>query len=447
MDGLQKTLDALRPEQDYIEPQPEEPPAGAAMSASTAVPLETLRALNASLVRLPDGFTIHRKLERVREKRPTMLDAENERTVDWAAAEELAFASILADGTSIRLTGEDVERGTFSHRHAVFHDVNTGARHLPLQKIPQARAAFEIHNSPLTENALIGFEFGYNIQEPTRLVVWEAQYGDFINGAQTMIDEFVVSARGKWGLRPALVLLLPHAHEGQGPDHASARPERFLQLAADINIRMANCTTAAQYFHLLRRQAALLTVDPLPLVVLTPKSLLRHPMVASAARELAEGRFRMVIADEEAASRTNEIRRVLLCSGKVYVDLMASEHRARRTDVAVCRLEQLYPVPMRDLRAMLDTYAGAEEIVWVQEEPENMGAWDFIRPHLVEVGGGRTVRRVARPRSASPAEGSAVRHAMNQQVLVDQAYAARAKSDGAVASKARQDATLTSAKG
>ena len=447
MDGLQQTMDSLRPEQDYIEPQPEAPPAGAAMKAETAVPLDKLRELNASLVRLPDGFTIHRKLERVREKRPTMLDAEDERTVDWAAGEELAFASILADGTSIRLTGEDVERGTFSHRHAVFHDANTGAVHLPLQQIPQARAAFEIHNSPLTENALIGFEFGYNIQEPTRLVIWEAQYGDFINGAQTMIDEFIVSARGKWGLRPSLVLLLPHAHEGQGPDHASARPERFLQLAADINIRIANCTTAAQYFHLLRRQAALLTIDPLPLVVLTPKSLLRHPMVTSTPRELAEGRFRMVLPDQDAVSRAGEIRRVLVCSGKVYVDLMSSEHRKTRTDVAVCRLEQLYPVPMRDLRAMFEAYPNAEEIVWVQEEPENMGAWDFIRPHLIEVGGGRVVRRVARPRSASPAEGSAARHAMNQQVLVDQAYAAKPKADGPVAKKARQDAALTSSKG
>ena len=224
MAHLQQTLDALQPEKDYVEPQPETPPAGAATKAETAVPIEKLRELNASLVRLPDGFSIHRKLERVREKRPTILDADDERTVDWAAAEELALASILADGTPVRLTGEDVERGTFSHRHAVFHDTTTGARHVPLQQMPQARAAFEICNSPLTENALIGFEFGYNIQEPTRLVIWEAQYGDFINGAQTMIDEFLVSARGKWGLRPSLVLLLPHAHEGQGPDHASARP-------------------------------------------------------------------------------------------------------------------------------------------------------------------------------------------------------------------------------
>lgn len=445
MDALQETMDTLQPEQHYVEPQPEEPPAGAASRAETGVPLETLRALNASLVTLPDDFTIHRKLERVREKRPAMLEAPDERTVDWAAAEELACASILADGITIRLTGEDVERGTFSHRHAVFHDVNTGATHVPLQQLPQARAAFEIHNSPLTENALIGFEFGYNIQEPSRLVIWEAQYGDFINGAQTMIDEYLVSARGKWGLRPSLVLLLPHAHEGQGPDHASARPERFLQLAADTNMRIANCTTAAQFFHLLRRQAALLAVDPLPLIVLTPKSLLRHPLVASAPRELADGRFQRVIADPEAAERASEIRRVLICSGKVYVDLVSSEHRPRRPDVAVCRLEQLYPVPSQQLRALLDSYENAEDIIWVQEEPENMGAWDFIRPHLIEAAGDRAVRRVARPRSASPAEGSAARHATNQQVLVDKAFGAAPGNGSKVANQARQDATLTNA--
>jgi 2-oxoglutarate dehydrogenase E1 component len=350
------------------------------------------------------------------------MDAPDERTIDWAAAEELAFASILADGTAIRLTGEDIERGTFSHRHAVLHDVETGRVHVALQSLPQARAAFEIHNSPLTENAVVGFEYGYNIQEPSRLVIWEAQYGDFINGAQVMVDEFLVSARGKWGQRPSLVMLLPHAHEGQGPDHASARPERFLQLAADLNMRVANCTTAAQYFHLLRRQAALLIIDPLPLIVLSPKSLLRHPLVASAPRELAEGRFRMVIGDAEAAERAADIRRILLCSGKIYVDLMTAEQRPSRPEIAICRLEQLYPVPMRDLRAAFDVYANASEIVWVQEEPENMGAWSFIRPHLEEVSSGRTVRRVTRPRSASPAEGSAARHALNQQALIDQAF-------------------------
>jgi 2-oxoglutarate dehydrogenase E1 component len=419
---MQSAYDALRPEQDLVEPEPEAPPPGAASRAQTAVAIEQLRDLNQSLLAMPSNFALHKKLERGREKRARMLDELDERTVEWAAAEELALASILADGTSIRFTGEDVERGTFSQRHAVFHDTRTGRAHVPLQSLPQARAAFEIHNSPLTENAVLGFEYGYNVQEPSRLVLWEAQYGDFINGAQVIIDEFLVSARGKWGQRPSLVLLLPHAHEGQGPDHASARPERFLQLAADINIRVANCTTAAQYFHLLRRQAALLLVDPLPLIVLTPKSLLRHPLVASSPRELAEGRFNMVLPDEDALKRANEIRRIVICSGKVYVDLIAAEQRGERPDVAIFRLEQLYPVPMRDLRAMADAFPEAGEIVWVQEEPENMGAWDFIRPHLQEISGGRMVKRVARPRSASPAEGSAARHSQNQQILIAKAF-------------------------
>ncbi|CAN5534030.1 2-oxoglutarate dehydrogenase E1 component [soil metagenome] len=446
-DELQQTMDSLDPEEHFIEPEPAAPPPGAAAKAETAVSLERLQELNTSLLQMPPDFTMHRKLERVREKRHTMFDAPDDRTVDWSAAEELAMASILVDGVSIRVTGEDVERGTFSHRHAVLNDAETGRQHVPLQAIPQARAAFEIHNSPLTENAVVGFEYGYNIQEPSRLVIWEAQYGDFINGAQTIIDEYFVSGRTKWGLQSSLVLLLPHAHEGQGPDHASARPERFLQLAADINMRVVNCTTAAQYFHLLRRQAALLLVDPLPLVVLTPKSLLRHPMVSSAPREFAEGRFRMVIADQDARDRAADIRRILICSGKVFVDLVASEHRKTRADVAICRLEQLYPVPMRELRAMLDGYPKANEIVWVQEEPENMGAWDFIRPHLQEVSTGRPVRRVARPRSASPAEGSAARHALNQQALVDQAFGATPKTEEPVANKARQDSQLTSSKG
>jgi 2-oxoglutarate dehydrogenase E1 component len=441
---LQAALDALRLERDFVEPQPEPAPPGAAAKAKTGVALRVLQDMNAALLALPADFSIHRKLERAREKRARMLDAPDERTVDWAAAEELALASILADGISVRLTGEDVERGTFSHRHAVFHDVQTGRVHVPLQALPQARAAFEIHNSPLTENAVVGFEYGYNIQEPSRLVIWEAQYGDFINGAQVMIDEFIVSARGKWGLRPSLVLLLPHAHEG--PDHASARPERFLQLAADINIRVANCTTAAQFFHLLRRQAALLQVDPLPLVVLTPKSLLRHAMVASTPRELAEGRFRMVIPDHVSESHAADVRRVVACSGKVYVDLVSAEARAARPDVAIVRLEQLYPVPMRDLRAAIETYPNADEVVWVQEEPENMGAWDFIRPHLEEVSGRRTVRRVARPRSASPAEGSAARHALNQQALVNQAFAGTPPARSDAASTSRQKIELTGVK-
>jgi 2-oxoglutarate dehydrogenase E1 component len=428
MDQLQAALDKLQPEKDFVEPQPEAPPPGAAAKAHTAVPLDRLSALNASLLATPPGFSIHKKLERSREKRAQVLSQPDERTIDWATAEELAMASILADGVSIRMTGEDVERGTFSHRHAVLHDVKTGAIHVPLQALPQARAGFEIHNSPLSENAVLGFEYGYNVQAPSRLVIWEAQYGDFINGAQVIVDEFIVSARVKWGQQPSLVLLLPHAHEGQGPDHASARPERFLQLAADMNMRIANCTTAAQYFHLLRRQAALLLTDPLPLIVLSPKSLLRHPLVASTPRDLAEGRFHAVLDDEESRGRAGDIRRVLLCSGKIYVDLVGSDRRAAARDMAVVRVEQLYPVPSKTLRATLDAYGAADEIVWVQEEPENMGAWDFIRPHLVEAAGGRPVRAIARPRSASPAEGSAARHARQQQQLIEAAFAPSQKT-------------------
>jgi 2-oxoglutarate dehydrogenase E1 component len=433
MDELQSAFDQLQVEEHFVEPMPEAPPPGAAAKAQTAVPLERLAELNAGMLALPEGFAVHKKLERMREKRAQAVAQPDERTIDWSAAEDLAFASTLADGISIRLTGEDVERGTFSHRHAVLHDVTSGALHIPLQALPQAKAAFEIQNSPLSENGALGFEYGYNVQTPSRLVVWEAQYGDFINGAQVIIDEFIVSARVKWGQQPSLVLLLPHAHEGQGPDHASARPERFLQLAADTNVRIANCTTAAQYFHLLRRQAALLLTDPLPLIVLTPKSLLRHPMVASTPRELAEGRFRTIIDDDDARGRARDVRRVLVCSGKVYVDLAGSDKRAAARDIAVCRVEQLYPVPAHNLRAMLDGYPSAQEIVWVQEEPENMGAWDFLRPHLEEAAHGRPVRVIARPRSASPAEGSAARHARQQQLLIDAAFAAstatgRAKS-------------------
>ncbi len=420
---LQAAFDGLKPETDFVEPIPPTPPAGIASRVQTSVPLERLGEINRALLSLPDSFAVHKKLVRGREKRAQMFERVDERTIDWAAAEELAYASILSDGVSIRLTGEDVERGTFSHRHAVLHDPSTGAVYTPLQSIPQARAAFEIHNSPLTENATIGFEFGYNVQAPARLVIWEAQYGDFIQGAQTIIDEFIVSARGKWGQRPSLVLLLPHGHEGAGPEHSSARPERFLQLAADVNMRIANCTTAAQYFHLLRRQAALLVTDPLPLIVLTPKSLLRHPLVASTPKELAEGRFLQFIDDDEARTRTSDIRRVVLCTGKMFVDLVSSDLRAAATDVAICRMEELHPVNMRALRPMLDGYGNALEVVWTQEEPANMGYWDFVRPYLEQAAAGRPVRLVARPRSASPAEGSASRHAHHQRLLVQTALA------------------------
>ncbi|MEO8071516.1 MAG: thiamine pyrophosphate-dependent enzyme, partial [Acidobacteriota bacterium] len=422
LDRLQKIYDALDSEKNLIEATPEIAAPGTAAQTRTTVPLEDLAALNRSLLEVPAGFTVHRKLERGRERRRQAFESANERTIDWGAAEELALASILASGTPIRFTGEDVERGTFSHRHAVLYDATDGRRFSPLEAIPQAKASFEIHNSPLSENAAVGFEYGYCIQAADRLVIWEAQYGDFINGAQLVLDEFVLSARAKWGQEPALVMLLPHGYEGQGPDHASARPERFLQLAADINMRVVNCTTAAQYFHLLRRQAALLVKDPLPLVVLSPKSLLRHPLVASTPRELAEGKWMAVIDDADAAPRAKDVRRLVLASGKVAVDLLVSPLRATSAAVAVVRVEQLYPVPINEMLAVIDGYPNLEEIVWLQEEPENMGAWDFLRPMLEGIAGTRRLAVLARPRSSSPAEGSAARHAQNQERLIAQAF-------------------------
>ena len=425
---IQKTLDALDPIEHLVEPTPDIAAPGTAAQIRTSVPLDRLRALNENLLAIPDGFVVNTKLDRARAKRRGAFTKPDERTIDWAAAEELAFASILEDGTAIRLTGEDVERGTFSHRHAVLADATDGRRFVPLEHLAQARAAFEIHNSPLSENAAVGFEYGYNIQAPGRLVVWEAQYGDFVDGAQVMFDEFVLSARAKWGQEPSLVLLLPHAHEGQGPDHASARPERFLQLAADINMRVANCTSAAQYFHLLRRQASLLEKDPLPLIVLTPKGLLRHPMVASSPRELAEGHWMQVIDDRQAPpARPDDVRRLILCSGKIAIDLMTSKRRTEAPAVAVCRVEQLYPLPVRDILGVIEAYPHLEEVLWVQEEPENMGAWEFVRPLLEGLVGPRQFAGLARPRSSCPAEGSAARHAQNQELLIAQAFDLKVK--------------------
>ncbi|MEW6323671.1 MAG: 2-oxoglutarate dehydrogenase E1 component [Acidobacteriota bacterium] len=417
---LEQAYASLKPEEDYVPPVPEIPPSGAAARAQTAVPLDRLAAANQALLAVPEGFTVHRKLERGRERRAQVFASADERTIDWATAEELAFATILEDGIPIRLTGEDVKRGTFSHRHAAYRDAVTGAEFVPLQHLPTATASFEIHNSPLSENAALGFEFGYNIQEPRRLVLWEAQYGDFINGAQVVLDEFILSGRAKWGLAPSLVLLLPHGYEGQGPDHSSARLERFLNLAADLNVRVVNCTTAAQYFHVLRRQAALVTTDPLPLVVMTPKSLLRHAATASTPRELAEGRFQSVIEDAGVKSHS-KVRRVALSSGKVHVDLASSEQRRTASHVALVRVEQLYPFPADEIAAALGRFPKLGDVCWVQEEPENMGAWEFVRPLLERLIDGRwPLRYIGRVRNSSPSEGSASWHAVNQRAIVEQ---------------------------
>ncbi|HEX2037305.1 MAG TPA: 2-oxoglutarate dehydrogenase E1 component [Chloroflexota bacterium] len=391
------------------------------------VRLEELAALNQTLSALPAGFTAHPRLERflLRPRREAFEPAPEggQRTLDWGHAEQLALGTILSDGTPIRLTGQDSGRGTFSQRHAVLHDYRTGETYVPLQHV--GTVSFEVRDSPLSETAALGFEYGYSLQAPDALVLWEAQYGDFINGAQVIVDQFIVSARAKWGQQPSLVLLLPHAYEGQGPEHSSARLERFLESAAEDNIRVANCTTAAQYFHLLRRQAASLRVAPRPLVVMTPKSLLRHPLAASSPAALADGAgFRPVLDDPYFEDHPRDgVRRLVLCSGKVYVDLAAAE--GRDGTVAIVRLEELYPFPSAELAETLDRYPGVVDVVWLQEEPRNMGAWAFVQPRIQAILARHSLelRYVGRPERASPAEGSPSWHAAEQQRIVSEAFA------------------------
>jgi 2-oxoglutarate dehydrogenase E1 component len=323
----------------------------------------------------------------------------------------------------VRLSGQDSERGTFSHRHIVLHHAETGERRNVIGSIPQAAASFEVHNSPLSEMAVVGFEYGYSVFDPQVLVVWEAQFGDFANGAQVIIDQFAAAAYQKWGQRSSMVFLLPHGYEGQGPEHSSARLERFLQLAAEENLRVVNCTTSAQYFHLLRRQAALLSADPRPLVVMSPKSLLRHPLAMSRIDDLASGTFEPVLPDTEVAGREEEITRLLLCTGKVYVDLVNSEHRSAARHVALARVEEIYPVPSDQLRAQIERFPALREIVWVQEEPRNMGAWTFMSRALRRLAGdSMEVHYAGRPRRASPAEGYATQHAAEQMRIASTAW-------------------------
>ncbi len=426
MDKLQQVFDQLEPERDLPEPSLEKPEPGTAKRVKTGISAERLRALNEALLQLPEGFNLNSKVKRLFKRWATALDEMDEPTIEWARAEALAFASILEDGTPIRLTGEDVGRGTFSHRHARLLDQKTDAVHIPLQTLPQAEVSFEIRNSPLSENGAIGFEYGYNIQAPERLVIWEGQYGDFVNGAQAMLDEFVTSGFAKWGQTPSLVLLLPHGYEGAGPDHSTGRLERFLQSAAEINMRIANCTTAAQYFHLLRRQAALLHSDPLPLVIMSPKSLLRHPMVASPLRDFVEKNWQPVIDDVEAQQKPDKIKKVIACSGKIYVDLVSSEYREKHPEIAIIRIEQLYPLPADLIGDTLQAYPKMKQLAWVQEEPRNMGAWSSLKPQFERIreiiGGKWDVKYIGRPRRASPAEGTSAWHNVNQKALIARAF-------------------------
>ena len=387
-------------------------PVGTEGTVVTAVAEDRLRALSAELLAVPDGFTVHPKLATQLARRIEALDAGG---IDWGQAEALAFANLLVEGIPIRLTGQDTERGTFSHRHLVLHDVRTGETFTPMTHLAEATASFEVHNSPLSEAGALGFECGYAVAAPEVLVLWEAQFGDFVNGAQVIVDQFIVSGLAKWGQTSRLTLLLPHGYEGNGPEHSSARLERFLQLAAQENIRIANCTTAAQYFHLLRRQA--LDASGRPLVVMTPKGLLRLKQASSTLAELADGAFAPVIDD--AGADRERVRRLVFCSGKVYYDIVGHEARAGATSVAVARLEQLYPFPTEAAAQLVASYPQLEELVWAQEEPQNMGAWRAIRHRLEEaLHAGVSLRFAGRPWRASPSEGYPTAHLVEQDRIV-----------------------------
>jgi 2-oxoglutarate decarboxylase len=384
----------------------------------TAVPEDRLKVLNEELLAVPDGFTVHPKLVRQLEQRREVFDT-GEGMV-WAHAESLAFASLLTEGIPIRLTGQDTERGTFSQRHLVLHDPKTGMEYCAMQHLPGALAPMELHNSPLSEMACVGFEYGYSQEGPETLVLWEAQFGDFVNGAQVIIDQFITSGLAKWGQTSRLTLLLPHAYEGSGPEHSSARLERFLQLAAEGNIRVANPTTPAQYFHLLRRQARI--AKQRPLVIMTPKSLLRLPQAASRTQDLIEGRFRPVLGDPHVDPPG--VTRLVLCTGKIYYDLLASKAReaAAAGGVALGRVELLYPFPQAEIMELVLNYPNLREVVWVQEEPRNMGARAYMSPRLLQVlPENLQFGYIGRPERAASGEGYPIAHATEQQRIISTA--------------------------
>ena len=381
----------------------------------TGVPAERLAELMRVQNGFPEGFKTHPKLARLLNTKLEMADGK--RPLDWAAGEMLAYATLVTSGVRVRLTGQDALRGTFVHRHAALFDVETGQPYIPLQHLSPEQAPLEIYNSPLSENGVLGFEYGYSLDVPDGLVIWEAQFGDFANAGQVIIDQFIASGEDKWRRLSGLVMLLPHGFEGSGPEHSSARLERYLQLCAEDNMQVVYPTTPAQMFHLLRRQV--LRPWRKPLIVMTPKSLLRHPKAVSSLSELATGTFQRVIPDSEADGAT----RVILCSGKVYYDLLAERGDNRGT--AIVRLEQLYPLSERELSAALAPYAADAPVVWVQEEPENMGAWRNLRVQFGSQLLGHPFSGVYRPASASPATGSGSAHKLEQKDLMRAAFARR----------------------
>ena len=421
--GLQAVLKGLRSKMeagDYEDPSSTALGTGEldrtkSPEVETAVTEKRLKTLNEELLRVPDSFSIHRKLRKPLLSRIEKLDAGE---VEFGHAESLAFASLLTEGTHIRLTGQDTERGTFSHRHLALHDEKTGLKYVPIQNLSGALAPFELHNSPLSEAGCLGFEYGYSASSPESLIIWEAQFGDFGNSAQVIIDSFIVAGESKWGQTSRLTLLLPHGYEGAGPEHSSARIERFIQLASEGNIRLANPTTAAQYFHLLRRQARI--AKPRPLVVFTPKGLLRLRAAASTLEDLTEGHFHFVLDDPKRQdSDRAQIDRLVLTSGKLYYDIDQHERREQATSVAIARVELLYPFARNEIERLLASYPSLKKIVWAQEEPKNMGSWSVMARRLPELlPEGIEFEYVGRPQRASPSEGYPAAHRLEQERIV-----------------------------
>jgi 2-oxoglutarate dehydrogenase E1 component len=391
--------------------------------ADTAVPLATLQTLARKVTEVPDGFKLHSRVARVLADRRAM--GEGTLPLDWGMGETLAYATLLTDGYGVRLSGEDVGRGTFSHRHAVLHDQSRekwdSGNWIPLERVTEGNPAFEVIDSVLTENAVLGFEYGYATSDPKRLVIWEAQFGDFANGAQVVIDQFIAAGEAKWGRICGLVMLLPHGYEGQGPEHSSARPERYLQLCAEHNMQVCVPTTPAQIYHLLRRQM----IRPFrrPLIVMSPKSLLRHKEAVSTLDELATGRFQNVIGETEKLV-AKSVRRVIVCAGKIYYELAAYRREHKCNDIAILRMEQLYPFPHADFKAALAKFPRATEVVWCQEEPQNQGAWYRLRAYFrADALPDQVVAYAGRPVSASTAVGYMSKHIERQQQLVADAFA------------------------
>jgi 2-oxoglutarate dehydrogenase E1 component len=393
-------------------PEPEPEP-----EVNTAATVAAVRAVGEAHLALPDGFTPHKRVQQLLERRARMATGDGI-DIDWAFGEILAFGTLLADGVTVRLAGQDTRRGTFVQRHSVFVDSQTGAEFAPLIGLADGSARFFVYDSLLSEFAAMGFEYGYSVEDPEALVLWEAQFGDFANGAQSVIDEFIASGERKWGQRSSVTLLLPHGHEGQGPDHTSGQPERWLQLAAEDNLRIANPTTPANYFHLLRRQA--LSSKRKPLVVFTPKSLLRHKACVSAVEDFTSGTFQPVLNDTSVPD-PSAVTRVLLCTGKVYYDLARARSDRGLTDTAIVRLEQLYPLPVDEVRAALAAFPAASDVAWVQEEPANQGAWSFVALNLLEHLDGVRLRRISRPAAAASAAGSTKVHELEQAALLEAA--------------------------